>query len=133
MTTLATFYATYKDLTLTGVTSLDQPPVLADLSTGKVPAKWVDSPGIDEAPARAKGIGGERALKCRVVVAVSPVGQSTHASRWSDTVTMVDTLNAGIKTVADNTTTWSVEAVPNFSDGWGYAAVATIETSEWNV
>ena len=133
MTTLATFLTTFKDLALTGVRSLEQPPTANELNTGKLPAKWIDTASLDEAPARAKGIGGERALKCRVVVAVSPVGQSTHASRWSDTVTMVDTLNAGIKTVADNTTTWSVEAVPNFSDGWGYAAVATIETSEWSI
>jgi hypothetical protein len=130
MTTLATFYNTYKNLSLTGVTSLTEPPTLLD--TGNLPCKWVDSAGVDEAPARAKGTGGERALRCRVVVAVAPVGQSTHASRWSDTLTMVDTLNAGIKTVADRTTSWSVEAVPNFSD-WGYAVIATIETSEWSV
>jgi len=131
MTTLATFYATYQALALSDVTSLSQPPSLLD--TGNLPCKWVDSAGIDEAPARAKGAGGERTLRCRVVVAVAPVGQSTHASRWSDTLAMVDTLNAGIKTVCDTTTSWTVEAVPNFSDGWGYAVVATIETSEWSV
>ena len=130
MTTLATFYATFQALALSGVTSLGQPPTILD--TGNLPCKWVDSAGVDEAPARAKGTGGERKLRCRVVVAVAPVGQSTHASRWSDTLAMVDTLNAGIKTVCDRTTTWTVDAVPNFSD-WGYAAVATIVTSEWSV
>ncbi len=133
MTTMATFYATFAGLALTGVRSLSQPPTANELNTGRLPAKWVDGAGLDEAPARSKGVGGERVLKCRLVVAVSPVGQSTHASRWSDTFTMVDTLNAGIKTVADNTTSWTVEAVPNFSDGWGYAVIATIETSEWSV
>ena len=133
MTTMATFYATYKNLALTGVTSLGQPPTATDLATAKLPAKWVDSASLEEAPARAKGVGGERVLKCRLVVAVAPIGQSSHASRWSDTFTMVDTLNVGIKTVADKTTTWSVEAVPNFSDGWGYAVIATIETAEWSV
>ena len=131
MTTLATFYATYQALALSGVTSLSQPPTMLD--TGNLPCKWVDSAVVEEAPARAKGRGGERVLRCRVVVAVAPVSQSTHASRWSDTLAMTDTLNAGIKTVCDNTTTWNVEAVPNFSDGWGYAVVATIATSEWSV
>ena len=131
MTTLATFYATYQALALSGVTSLSQPPTMLD--TGNLPCKWVDSAAVEEAPARAKGCGGARVLRCRVVVAVAPVSQSTHASRWSDTLAMTDTLNAGIKTVCDNTTTWNVEAVPNFSDGWGYAVVATIATSEWSV
>ena len=131
MTTLATFYATYQALALSGVTSLSQPPTMLD--TGNLPCKWVDSAVVEEAPARAKGCGGARVLRCRVVVAVAPVSQSTHASRWSDTLAMTDTLNAGIKTVCDNTTTWNVEAVPNFSDGWGYAVVATIATSEWSV
>ena len=133
MTTLATFHNTFTDLNLKGVLKLAVPPTATDLESAKLPCKWVDSLTIEEAPARAKGAGGERGLKCRVVVAMWPLAQGTHARRWSDTLTMVDTLNAGIKSVCDNTTSWTVEATPNFWDGWGFAVVATIETSEWSV
>ena len=132
-TTLAAFYNTYKDLVLKGVRNLDAPPTAMDLTTAKLPCKWADSFTVQEAPARAKGAGGERVLRCRVVVAIWPLEQGTHARRWSDTITMVDTLNAGIKNVCDKTTSWTLEATPNFWDGWSYAVVATIETSEWSV
>ena len=133
MTTLATFHDTYRDLVLKGVRNLGAPPTAMDLTSAKLPCKWVDSFAVEEAPARAKGAGGERKLRCRVVVAMWALAQGTHAKRWSDTTTMADTLNAGIKTVCDNTTSWTLEATPNFWDGWGYAVVATIATSEWIV
>ena len=132
-TTIATFYNTYKNLDIQSVRNLEYPPAPVDLVGAKLPCKWIDSLVVEEAPARAKGAGGERILRCRVVVAVQAITQETHSRRWSDTITMVDRLNARIKTVCDKTTSWTVEAVPNFWDGWGYAVVATIETSEWSV
>ena len=133
MTTLRAFYDTYKDLDLQSVRNLEYAPTPMDLTTAKLPVKWLDSLTVEESPARAKGAGGTRILRCRVVVAISAVTQETHNRRWSDTITMTDRLNAGIKSVCDKTTSWTVEAVPNFWDGWGYAVVATIETSEWSV
>jgi hypothetical protein len=133
MTTLATFYDTFKDLDLRGVRNLGAPPTATDLTTAKLPCKWVDSFVVEESPARSKGAGGERVLKCRVVVAIWSLAQGTHAKRWSDTIAMVDTLNAGIKTVCAKNATWTVEATPVFSEGWGYAVVAPIETPEWKV
>jgi len=130
-TTLATFYNTYKNLALSNIDSLDRPPTLSELS-GKVPCKWVDLAGLDEEPLRKGSPGGDRTLRCRLVVAIAPLGQSTQSSRWSDTLAMVDTVNTGIKSVADDTTTWSVEAVPNFWD-WGFAVTATLESNEWTV
>lgn len=133
MTTLATFYDTYKDLDLRSVRNLDYPPTANDLASAKLPCKWVDSFVVEESPARAKAAGGERVLRCRVVVAMWALAQGTHDKRWLDTIKMVDTLNAGIKTVCDKNTSWTVEATPGFSEGWGYAVVATIESSEWKV
>ena len=126
-TTFATFYTTYKDLALTGVTNLDEPPL--SLTTAQCPAKWVDSGGLDEAPLRAKGVGGDRTLRGRIVVAMAPVGQDTHASRWSDTWTMADTLNTGIKTVASRAASWTIDVNPNFAERY-FAVVATIEEPE---
>ena len=127
-TTLATFYATYKDLALSGVTNLDESPL--SVATVKLPCKFIDSASIEEGPLRAKGTGGQRVLRCRVVVLVAAAGQDLHSSRWSDTVAMADTLNAGIKTVGKRSKTWTVNAMPNFNEGAWFAAVATIEEPE---
>jgi hypothetical protein len=130
MTTLATFSALYRSLALTGVTSLTTPPLKLD--TASMPAKWVDTVGIDEDQLRAKGVGGERTLRCRMVVVVAVMGQDTQAERWADAQAMVDTVNAGIKTVAEDTTLWRINLVPNFGDVY-LAVVAEIEQSEWSI
>jgi hypothetical protein len=129
-TTLSAFYTTYRDLSLTGVTNLDQPP--QSLPSAKFPAKWIHTLGIDEAQLRAKGVGGERILRCTLVVAVGVMGQDTHANRWSEMLAMVDTVNAGIKTVASRHASWEVRAVPNFAEVY-FAVVAEIVTPEWGV
>jgi hypothetical protein len=129
-TTLNTFYTTYRDLALTGVTNLDQPPL--SLPSAKFPCKWIHTVGLDEAPLRAKGVGGARTLRCTLVVAVGVMGQDTHANRWSDMLAMVDTVNAGIKTVASRSATYSVDANPGFAEMY-FAVVATIEQSEVGV
>ena len=130
MTTLATFSALYRNLALTGVTSLAAPPL--SLETAHLPAKWVDTVGIDEGQLRAKGVGGERVLRCRMIVVVAAMGQDTQGERWSDAQTMVDTVNAGIKTVAEDTTTWRINLTP-INDGAYLAVIADIEQSEWSM
>jgi hypothetical protein len=130
MTTLATFADLYRDLALTGVTSLDYPPL--DLATANMPAKWVDTIGVDEGQLRAKGVGGERTLRCRMIVVVGAMGQNTQAQRWSDAQTMVDTVNAGIKTVAEDTTSWVINLAP-INDGAYLAVIAEIQQSEWSI
>jgi hypothetical protein len=130
MTTLATFADLYRNLALAGVTSLTYPPL--GLNTANLPAKWVDTVGIDEGQLRAKGVGGERVLRCRMVVVVCAMGQDTQAERWGDAQAMVDTVNAGIKTVAEDTTTWRINLVP-LEDGAYLAVIAEIEQREWSV
>lgn len=130
MTTLATFTALYRSLALTGVTNFTAPPLKLD--TADMPAKWVDTVGIDEGQLRAKGVGGERILRCRMVVVVAVMGQDTQTERWADAQAMVDTVNAGIKTVAEDTTTWRIALMPDFGDVY-LAVVAEIEQSEWSI
>ena len=126
-TTLATFYATYKNLALTDVTSLDEAP--QSVASVKLPCKWVDVVGMDEGQLRAKGVGGDRTFRGRLVVAVAALGLDTQANRWADALAMVDTLNAGIKSVADRSASWSIDVSPNFAERY-FAVVATIEEEE---
>jgi len=128
-TTLATFYNTYANLSLAGVTNLSYPPTAVDLNSGRMPCKWVDSLGVSESPLHSGGPGGERVLSCRLVVLVARNDMDSHDRRWAETLAMVDTVNAGIKTVADALTTWSVAAEPGLYDGY-FGVVAQIETSE---
>jgi len=130
MTTLATFTTLYKDLALAGVTSLDYPPL--SLESAHMPAKWVDTVGIDEAPLRTKGVGGERTLRCRMMVVVCAMGQDTQEGRWTDAQAMVDTVNAGIKSVAEDNTSWVVNLTP-INDGTYLAVIAEIQQSEWSI
>ena len=130
MTTVASFYAAFRDLVLTDVTNINQPP--QTLPSVKFPCKWVHSYRVEEAQLRAKAIGGDRSLRCIVVVAVGVAGQDTHANRHADMLAMVDTLNAGIKTVAGDRATWSVEADPNHGEMY-LAVVADITEAEGSI
>lgn len=126
-TTLATFYANYQSLALSGVTNLDESPLSAP--SVRLPCKWIDSVGVDEAPLRAKAVGGDRTFRCRIVVLVAAKGQDTHGNRWTESLAMVDTLNAGIKTVANRGKSWSIDIDPNFAEAY-FAVLATIEEPE---
>ena len=126
-TTLQTFYDNYNNLAVTGVTSLDESPLSAP--SVKLPCKWIDSIGIDEAQLRAKGVGGDRTFRCRVVVLVAAHGQDLHTNRWSDSITMVDTLNAALKTVAAKSATFTINVAPNFAEQY-FAVVADITENE---
>ena len=130
MTTASTFYGVFRDLALTGVTNINQSPM--SLPSVKFPCKWVHSARIEESQLRGKAIGGDRTLRCVVVVVVGTAGQNTLSTRHADMLAMVDTLNAGIKTVAGDRSSWSVEADPNYGEIY-LAVVAEIAEQEGSI
>lgn len=131
MTTTATFYTALQSLSVSGVTNLDNPPTLNDLSTANIPCKWVDSIGYDAAPLYARDIGGDRMLRARVVIVTDAIGQDRHAERWSAARTMMDTLETAIQTLTGiyRLSTYSVDVDPAFWEGW-YAVTATLEVTD---
>lgn len=135
MTTLATFYAAFKDLSVSGVTNLDEPPLTSMALSVRLPCKFVDISGLDEAGLTLKALGGSRTLRCRIVILMGIPGQDRHANRWSDTLTMVDTLNTALLAMTaphqTKNMSWEMNATPDF-DGSGYFAVtATVTAQEW--
>jgi hypothetical protein len=128
--TAASLYGVFRDMSLTGVTNLNEPP--RKLDTAQYPCKWVHTARIEEGKMRAKGVGGERLVSCVVVVAVGVAGQDTHAQRHAAMLAMVDTLNAGIKATGVRGISWAVEANPAYGDIY-MAAVAEITEAEWQV
>ena len=127
-TTLATWHAAFRDLALTGVTNLDEPPV--DFKTAVIPCKFVDSMGFDEAPLHRARIGGDQTMRCRVVVVTDVSGQDMRKNRWADALAMMDTLNTGIQTLGSTLgfgLRYSVECDPWFREGQAFAVVATVE------
>jgi len=127
-TTFATFYAAFNTLSVTGVTSLTEPPL--DVQTAQLPCKWVDIAGLDGGPFMTGQIGGWPMFRCRVVVLMKPIGQGRQATRWSDALTMMDTLNDAItgmtKPVIGNLS-WAITLEPNFADSGYFAVVASVE------
>lgn len=124
MATLATIYTALSDLSLSGVTNLDEPPIA--LETAILPCKWVDSVGIDESPLHRGSMGGDRKHKARIVVVTDALGQDTQGARWAVALAMADTLNAGIKTLGATigyTTTWTLTVEPMFQNYLGVMAV----------
>lgn len=123
MTTAATFYASFRDLSLTGVTNKNEPQL--EVPSALLPLKWVDSVSLDDKDLLAKRMGGDKVIRCRVVVLVEAPGQDRHANRWSDTITMMDTLEAAMVAMtrpSQGMLEWTIEATPSF-DGSGYFAV----------
>jgi len=113
-TTMATWYAAFRDLTL----------------RARIPCKWIDLVGMEGAPFMVGVVGGWPTLKCRVIVLMHPMGQDRQATRWSDAVTMVDTLNAAITGMTVPTKgplSWEITLDPNFSDSGYFAVIATVE------
>lgn len=134
-TTLATVYAALHALSLAGVTNLAEPP-LGNLPSVRMPCKWIDTCTLEDVPLRAKATGGGVTMSLRVVVVTGAPGQDRHANRWSDTITMVDTLRAGIKAMAvpvGGPLSVTYEATPNFDDTGYFAVVATVSALEWRV
>jgi len=113
-TTFATFYAAFNTLSVTGVTSLTEPPL--DVQTAQLPCKWVDIAGLDGGPFMTGQIGGWPMFRCRVVVLMKPIGQGRQATRWSDALTMMDT-----------NLSWAITLEPNFADSGYFAVVASVE------
>jgi hypothetical protein len=126
-TTFANWYAAFRDLSVTGVTSLNEPPL--DAPTANLPCKWVDVSGVSGGPFMAKQLGGWPTFICRVVILMKPMGQSRQATRWSDAVAMMDTLNGaivGMTNPVKGQLTWKISLEPDFA-GWGFAVIATVE------
>ena len=129
MTTLATFYSALAALAPTSVTVLANPPREAgDLSSAKRPAMWVDSLGFDEAQLHAKGLGGDRTFRARIVIVTEAATQDLHANRWSDARAMADTLDTAIKTLASTyyVARYSMSVEPNLL-GVYFGVVAELE------
>ena len=127
-TTFADFYSAFADLAVTGVTSLSEPPL--SVTTAKMPCKWVDVASMGGAPFMAKAIGGWPTLTCRVVVLMKPIGQDRNATRWSDALAMMDTLNdaiTGMTYPCAGTLSWEISVDPNFGDAKYFAVIATVE------
>ena len=131
MTTMASFYSTLSDLSVTGVNNLDNPPVFNDLSTANIPCKWVDSLTVEDGPLIARDVGGDRTLRARVVVVTDAIGQDRHAQRWSAARTMSDTLETALQTLTGvyQRISYTVEVDPALWDGW-YAVTAAIELED---
>lgn len=125
--TAASLYGVFRDMALSGVNNLDEPP--RKLESAVLPAKWVHTARIEEGPLRAKGVGGDRSVSCVVVVCVGATGLDTHAKRHSTMLAMVDTLNAGIKAEGLRGISWNVTADPAYG-GIYMAAVAEITEAE---
>ena len=126
-TTFETFYDAFKDLSVTGVTSLDEPPLSAP--SAKIPCKWVDSIKVEGAPFRAKALGGWPEFSCRVVVLMEPIGRNRNENRWSDAIDMMDTLNdalVGMDNPCKSNLSWSITCQPDFVDQY-FAVVATVK------
>ena len=129
MTTLATFYSALTSLAPTGVTVLSNPPQAAgDLSSARRPVMWVDSLGFDEAQLHAKGLGGDRTFRARLVVVTEAETQDRGTTRWSDARAMADTLDTAIKTLAATyyVARYSMSVEPNLL-GVFFGVVAELE------
>ncbi len=121
--TAAALYGVFRDMALSNVNNLDEPPRKIESATW--PCKWVHSARIIDEPMHARGVGGNRQVSCIVVVAVGAQGQDTHAQRHADMLAMVDTLDAGIKAEGLRGISWTVESNPAYGDVY-LAAVAEI-------
>jgi hypothetical protein len=131
--TLATWYEALRDLKLTGVQNLLVPPTPAGMSAMHPPYKWVDAIGIEEEPLRRGALGGTRTLRARVVVVTDLIGQDLQPVRWEAALAMVDTLNAGIKSLGSTigyTARWNVIIEPMLYD-MAVAVVADITNPEY--
>ena len=126
-TTYATFYNTFKNMSLSGVTSLDEPPL--SVPSANLPCKWVEEAGQEEGPFIVGQTGGWPTLSARVVVLMKPYGQDRHSTRWSDALTMIDTLAAGIRALTVPTKgplTFAISLERNFEGSSYLAVIATV-------
>jgi hypothetical protein len=127
-TTFATWYAAFRDLSVTGVTNLTESPL--DVPSAKRPCKWVDVVGMGGGPFVVGKTGGWPTFTCRVVVLMEPWGQGRHATRWSDAVSMMDTLNGaitGMTKPVKGALSWTMSLESDFVGSGYFAVVATVE------
>ena len=135
MTTLAVWYAALKGVTVAGTTALTEPPMLGQVVTAKIPCLYVDTVKAEDASAHAGDSGGQRLLLGRIVIITGIGGQDRHALRWSDTITMADTLTAALAamTLPTNIDTfaWNVTVTPNLDNSGYWAVFANVQAQEW--
>jgi len=133
MTTAESFYEALAALEIEGCTNMLLPPSSPTLD-GKH-AKWVQAVGLTNATLRAKARGGERGLRCQVIIAIDPKGRSTHPARWGAALAMVDRLDVAIGAMsnpASGTLRWEIDLNPNYGGDAGWIAVtADITAEEW--
>lgn len=130
MTTYASFLNGLRDLSVSGVTNLNEPP--ASLASSALPAKWVQLPEGTE-PALTFGYnGGWTQFKADVVVAIVPNMQGTQNQNWTAAVAMLDTLTTALRgaDVCLSELTWTMRQTGvAIGDAQYWAIVATVEGS----
>ncbi len=133
MTTLAAWYTALKGVTVVGTTALAEPPMKVE--TAQIPGLYVDMVKAEDASAHAGDFGGQRLLRGRIVIITGVGGQDRHALRWSDTVTMADTLTAALATMTlptnIDTFSWDVTVTPNLDNSGYWAVFANVQAQEW--
>ncbi len=123
MTTYAGFLNGLRDLAVTGVTNLQEPP--ASLNAADLPAKWVQLP-VGKEPAMTFGYnGGWTRFKADVVVALTPAMQGTQNQNWVQAVAMLDTLTTALRgaDVCESVLTWEIRQTGVTVGGADYWAI----------
>ena len=103
------------------------------ISTGQIPAKWVQMPSGSEAPVH-KGVGARswQTLRAELVVAVEPTGQGNYHTNFDGMVDMMDAVAdalAAITGLGKKAPVYEIRGdatvVVNEKEYW--AVVATVE------
>ena len=133
MTTLAAFYAALSTLTVAGTTRLTEPPLKVE--TAQMPALFVDMVSATDVSSHKGNFGGNRVLTGRVVILMGVAGQDLHATRWSETIAMADTLTAALVAMTNPTgqglVSWDVNVTPNLDNSGYWAVFANVTATEW--
>jgi len=128
MTTYAGFLNGLRDLSVSGVTNLSEPP--ASLSAEGLPAKWVQLP-VGNEPVLTFGYnGGWTRFKADVVIALVPAMQGTQNQNWVQAVAMLDTFTTALRgaDVCESVLTWSIQQTGvAVGDMQYWAIVANVE------
>ena len=132
MTTVAAWYAALKGITVAGTTALAEPPLSAP--SARLPALFVDTVAVDEQTIHKGVLGGQRVLKGRIVILMGSPGQDRQANRWSDTLTMADTLSAALRLMTNPTggpLEWTLACTADFDRSGYWAVTANVQAVEW--
>ena len=95
-TTMTDLVTDVKGLTLSTVArKFDGTP--PSLNTADLPAAWVMNPSIEVAPFSRGATGNWPTVKCDLVVATGPAGQSTSGANFLAAVAMCDAIRAALE------------------------------------